>query len=164
MRRKRLKFLPQPALTPEQQSYRDRLMLLRVDLDTAERAVEPAKEKLKRATRNCPHVIYRVGWMPTTKSDPEDSDCDSASCAVCGSDLGWWCPKSPDHTCHYFSIGSMRGSCYGSEHLEDTPFTYGMVYLRSGEGFGRFVRPPEHDMERESRDRCLWCGEPDERK
>ena len=73
-------------------------------------------------------------------------------------------PKSPDHTCHYFSVGSSHGSCYGSEHLEDTPLTYGMVYLRSGEGSGRFVRPPEHDMERETRDRCLWCGEPDERK
>ena len=24
-----------------------------------------------------------------------------AYCAVCGKDFGWWCPKSPDHLCHY---------------------------------------------------------------
>jgi hypothetical protein len=26
---------------------------------------------------------------------------DSAYCANCGEHLGWWCPKSPDHLCHY---------------------------------------------------------------
>ena len=26
---------------------------------------------------------------------------DSAVCAKCGKDFGWWCPKSPDHCCHY---------------------------------------------------------------
>jgi hypothetical protein len=26
---------------------------------------------------------------------------DSAYCSNCGDDLGWWCPKSPDHLCRY---------------------------------------------------------------
>lgn len=25
----------------------------------------------------------------------------SAICAICGERLGWWCPNSPDHVCHY---------------------------------------------------------------
>jgi len=24
-----------------------------------------------------------------------------ALCAICGQHFGWWCPKSPDHLCHY---------------------------------------------------------------
>jgi len=24
-----------------------------------------------------------------------------ANCAVCGKDLGWWCPKSPNNQCEY---------------------------------------------------------------
>jgi len=26
---------------------------------------------------------------------------ESAQCAVCDERLGWWCPDSPDHICHY---------------------------------------------------------------
>ena len=27
-----------------------------------------------------------------------------AICAVCNKSFGWWCPKSPDHLCHYKPI------------------------------------------------------------
>ena len=28
---------------------------------------------------------------------------DSMHCAICRKDMGWWCPKSKDHMCHYNS-------------------------------------------------------------
>jgi hypothetical protein len=28
-------------------------------------------------------------------------DDESATCAICEADGGWWCPDSSDHVCHY---------------------------------------------------------------
>jgi hypothetical protein len=30
---------------------------------------------------------------------------ESAACRICGTDFGWWCPKSPDHSCCYNEDG-----------------------------------------------------------
>lgn len=32
-----------------------------------------------------------------------------ATCVICGKDLGWWCPKSPNHICHYEYDYTKRG-------------------------------------------------------
>lgn len=171
MPHKRPKFLPKPKLTAGQQAYHDQLLLLTVNCDAAAQRLEEERERLAVAKRHCPHLVYRVGWMPTTKSDPEDSECDCVSCAICGSEFGWWCPASPDHICHYFTIGSSRGTPNMSGCFEDdTPGICGKVMLLSRE----FVTPPgymDNDQvplarmqQFETDDRCLFCGSPRERK
>jgi hypothetical protein len=102
-----------------------------------ERAV--VELRLSDARKRCPHVVSRDG---TQDYDPED-DGGVATCAICGREFGWWCPDSPDNVCHYFTVG-----------------TQGKVKLLAGE----FVTSPEHDPEYETDDRCLWCGQPNERK
>ena len=59
---------------------------------------------------------------------------------------GWWCDKSPDNSCYYYS-DEKDGSrivelCNGTE----------------------VALPKELDPEYETDDCCLFCGEPEERK
>ena len=57
------------------------------------------------------HMVYheKIGHVVV----PHDSDImeklktdewasTGAYCVVCKRDMGWWCPKSPDHQCHYY--------------------------------------------------------------
>ena len=39
-------------------------------------------------------------------SDQADVSCGyaGARCIICNNDLGWYCPKSPDHLCNYYGI------------------------------------------------------------
>ena len=71
---------------------------------------------------------------------------DAPICDDCGKVFGgWFCPDSPDHACHYFTEG-------------------GKVELNTGEWA---VPNPEHwedGKEYETDDRCLFCGDPEERK
>jgi len=67
-----------------------------------------------------------------------------ATCDICEKDFGWWCDKSPDHVCHYFT--------------EPYDAKNGKVLLVSG----KKIKPPAHKYE--SLDNCLFCGEPEERK
>lgn len=71
---------------------------------------------------------------------------ESASCADCGLGLGWHCPDSPDHLCHYFSEESSEG-----------PY----VELK---GNKKHYLPKNHDSTFENSDVCLFCHLPDERK
>lgn len=68
---------------------------------------------------------------------------ESAKCDVCDHDFGWYCQLSPDHTCHYFT--------------EDG----GVVRLITGQ---TVTCPDGHDPEFETHDRCMYCGNPQERK
>jgi hypothetical protein len=45
-------------------------------------------KKLWTLERGCPHDVQKTQW-------------DSMVCTICGESLGWWCPDSPDHYCHY---------------------------------------------------------------
>ena len=55
------------------------------------------------------HVIVkgRILFSPAknkivnTMEGRENETCCGASCAICGEDFGWWCPKSPTHYCEY---------------------------------------------------------------
>jgi len=67
-----------------------------------------------------------------------------AVCDVCGKDFGWWCDKSPDHVCHYFT--------------EPHDVKNGKVLLVNG----KKIKPSVHKYE--SLSSCLFCGEPEERK
>lgn len=70
-----------------------------------------------------------------------------AKCIVCGEDFGWRCKESPDGVCHYFTriIHSMRG-----------------VYLIDGTFYTDIPKVPNEEYE--TRDTCLFCGWPEERK
>jgi hypothetical protein len=75
----------------------------------------------------------------------------SARCAHCNA-FGfedWYCPKSPDHVCHYFSEsdGSRR-------YVEDI----------NGEKIYLSKKHTDEDAQYETDDVCLFCGNPLERK
>lgn len=36
---------------------------------------------------------------------------DGARCKICGRDLGWYCPNSEDHVCHYTKIYWICDNC-----------------------------------------------------
>jgi hypothetical protein len=67
---------------------------------------------------------------------------ESAYCECCDRDFGWYCPNSPDKTCHY---STERGK----------------VSLITGDWIDM---PVGHDTMYESEDSCIYCGEPSERK
>ena len=136
-----------PVLTPEQQKYKDGLAMLLKECDDA-------KKTYQEARKLCAHVIYRDGYG---EYDPK-GDGGSAVCAVCGAGFGWWCPDSPDHACHYFTIGSPERTEFDDD--DEVPERLGLVRLLTG----ALVVPPEHDADYETDDGCLWCGQPDERK
>lgn len=85
-----------------------------------------------RIKRSCQHNLV-------------ESSYGSADCNICGEDLGWYCPDSPDHTCYY-----------SSNHAT------GMIELRNGTEVK--VPDPDHDPSYETYDDCLFCHQPDERK
>lgn len=66
-----------------------------------------------------------------------DEDCSSAICSVCGKDLGWWCPDSPNNVCEYY--GNHRG---------------GRLIGRQWEFTGEWT----------DEDDCIYCHQPEERK
>lgn len=89
--------------------------------------IKAHQDELNDLIRECPH---------------EFRDKMSAYCSICKRDFGWYCPKSPDHTCYYYSDN-------------------GFVELRNGE---KVPVPEGHDKRWESYDCCVFCNEPDERK
>ena len=67
------------------------------------------RQELGGNKKGCQHVIIkgRILYSPAqgkvvwTHEGQEDDDCCFCSCAICGEDFGWWCPKSPNHICEY---------------------------------------------------------------
>lgn len=75
---------------------------------------------------------------------------DSQLCVACEEHTGnWWCPKSPDHHCYYYS--------HHATYKEDRR----VVFLQDGREFGL---SKDHNKDNESEDWCIFCGQPDERK
>jgi hypothetical protein len=108
------------ALTPEQEDYK--------------RQLAEAKEKDRDALlRGCRHYVEQA---------PPGVDPGFVSCAICGKGFRWYCPASPDHTCHYWSTDDQIELIDGTT----VPVT------------GR------HDPSNESREWCIFCGDPYERK
>lgn len=73
-----------------------------------------------------------------------ESSYGGADCKVCGEDLGWYCPESPDHTCYYYTN------------------SHGTITLRNGKEVQ--VPDPDHNVKYETYDDCLFCHQPEERK
>jgi hypothetical protein len=90
---------------PQMTEAQHLLYLRRLELERQQ--VELWKQ-MRDAKGGCTHVIIKgqVLYSPAKERivwthEGYDDDCCSASCAICGQDFGWWCPKSPDHYCHY---------------------------------------------------------------
>ena len=94
--------------------------------------------EIYKITSNCKHKIV--------KRD-EKSDCTIAICSECGTTFGWWCPKSPDHACFYF-----------------TEVVQEQLFIKLVDGTLLPYKQDNHDRQYETQDCCLFCGEPNERK
>lgn len=73
----------------------------------------------------------------------------SSAVCECGTNFGWFCPESPDKTCHYNTEKASDG-----------------FYVTLASGF-RHKMPAfytEENHNNENEDECIFCGEPDERK
>jgi hypothetical protein len=109
-------------LTPEEKKMRDVILQAKAAITEANQII-----------RSCTHPKRRKVRY------------ESCACAVCDKKLdGWWCDKSPDNVCHYFTTHD------GKVRLEN----------------GQLVDPPEGytDFDDESYDWCIYCGSPEERK
>ena len=75
----------------------------------------------------------------------------SARCSECGETFGWWCDKSPDKSCHYFTElnGKVPSPNVCVKLINDVLFS---------------MPDPNYDRRFETEDCCLFCGEPQERK
>ena len=98
----------------------------------AEIALQTAKDQLDDVKKECPHDIVETEWG-------------AARCTICDSDsLGWFCPNSQDHVCHYWWEVDMQNNtvelCNGkTAHVGE-------------------IEPDEHG------ENCIFCGQPEERK
>ena len=138
-RKKKIETYGDP-ITPLQTNFINQLALLK-------RKVFEAKKARDAHLEVCPHNIHYSIDLSWGEEWPE-GDC---WCAVCDMHFGHYCPKSPDHACHYFS--------------ED-----GYVKLNTGETVPK-PRDPEDDPKDyalsdsyETDDCCIFCGSPQERK
>lgn len=109
-------------MTPEQQSMQARRLILEETLYSTQR-------ELGSITRACiDHVIHKghTMWSPrhqkvinTMDEMPDDwnDGSYSVSCAVCGKDFGWHCPKNPKGYCEYThpSYGNCKHCCLPEE-------------------------------------------------
>jgi hypothetical protein len=100
------------------------------------RRIVKAREELKDALAAHTHILIKKG----------SEDYAGADCVICEKDFGWWCPESPDHACHYYSITTADG------------FTVTMI---NGE---EYLLPKDHVDTYETEDQCIFCGQPEERK
>ncbi len=79
---------------------------------------------------------------------PIDKSGETAYCRVCGRDFGWWCPESPDNTCHYFS----------------TACTDAGIFVEMFDMQPRVQLASTHIVDHETEDKCIFCGKPEERQ
>jgi hypothetical protein len=139
----------------------------------AQMMMQPLTSRLRNLIETCPHEIVCSECLtndPECKADRVWGH-GGAECSVCeyGSDfcedLGWYCPDSPDHLCHYTSIMNVTGpidkmtpedAAIEAEHRK-----YCFVELINKQ---KHFLPLNHDWRGDSPDWCIFCHQPDERK
>ncbi len=100
----------------------------RMVFKTIEKFKDKVSNEYTNLKKSCKHNVSKIK--------------DSAWCSLCDRNLGWYCSKSKDKCCHYFSDN-------------------GKIKLVTGE----FINiPKNHDKYSESYDWCIFCHEPEERK
>ncbi len=95
-------------LTPEQKLRQTR----RFHLEEMEWTTIRYLSDLKKECQSSEHVVIRgwIRWSPKQNKIVETQG-DSASCCLCGVDLGWWCPKNPKGYCEYEPFPSNHYGC-----------------------------------------------------
>ena len=101
-----------PELTEEQKE-------LKVEIERLEKLKRNIQEKLNRAKYYCSKIGHVVVPRNLNIDEELKTDiwaCTGAYCLVCGNlgGLGvitWWCPKSPDHLCHYTGTNEFCDYC-----------------------------------------------------
>ena len=80
-----------------------------------------------------------------------------ALCEACGKTFGWWCPKSPDHHCHYDGV---RCTTCGHPvvNFKDAMKEHTRMYQHGNMLHATFVNI------KYCADSCIFCGMPEERK
>lgn len=106
--------------------------------------IHTAGALMHRLIETCPHDL----------SDIERPRTGGVYCPICRKEFGWWCPKSPDHVCHYFA----QRETVGEGTAVSVPL---LVELMDG---SKVVAPAGADPGYMTSDCCLYCGEPEERK
>ena len=64
------------------------------------KAVLNKKQKAERTRIMKARAEYEAVIKEHTECVAKKSE-ESAVCAICGADLGWWCPKSKNNLCEY---------------------------------------------------------------
>lgn len=93
------------------------------------------------------------------RDDP--GDCADAVCVTCDENFGWYCPRSPDHVCHYES--------YPVDNPDNDDQRDVDRYVISARQKGvRYYLPWDYTVrecyENETDDHCIYCEQPEERK
>lgn len=102
--------------------------------------------KLNALIKKCHHKIERIKLSALV-----DIETAIAMCSFCDKSFGWYCPESPDHTCHYYTVKNRDGH---------------FVKLITKE----LVKPPDsesgtpYNTENKTDDYCIFCGSPEERE
>lgn len=84
-------------LTPKQVKFK-------IEVERVRKKIHSEQRYLAGLIEHCGKVGHVIvprdsSIMEKLKKDMWAST--GALCAVCGKSFGWWCPKSPDHICHY---------------------------------------------------------------
>ena len=116
-------------------------LAFKATLDDLIKKVKKTKAKRDAHLESCTHALSH-------DSDTLFGD-GRVWCEICDKNFGWYCSKSPDQSCHYFTEDSKILLNDGT--LVDVP--------RDEEDVGE----PYNDKW-ETDDSCLFCGAPDERK
>ena len=103
------------------------------------------QQKIGHIESNCKHKLVQ------THANPKYNDEGSARCEDCDRDFGWWCPKSPDNSCHYQTY-EIEGFLLTGRAVELIDGTEHIIY--------NYDLDPEYEND----DDCLFCHDPDERK
>lgn len=130
----------------KKKEFKEALDAINVKIDKVMIELNPLLEIRDKLKDSCEHVF---GCEDCNDVDCKCGEALSAHCLICGkSSHIWYCPKSPDHVCHYDSRKDEADRLY--------------VELYNGKRF--YKLPEDHDPDNESDDWCIFCGYPDERK
>jgi hypothetical protein len=100
---------------------------------------EFAREMESEIARRCPHIIV---------ADSPGEEHTGAHCKICGRHYGWYCYKSKDHLCHYWTDRDREG----------------YLYVKLADGDTDYDLPKDYDAALHNQEYCIFCGEPEERK
>lgn len=116
---------------------------IRTRLERMQKLNEFVKYQIKEIKKHCPHQLTEFKLT---------NDSSIAKCEQCDSELGWWCPDSPDRICHYYT--EMGKDDFEGRRVVEL---YNKTQVQ-------YAHKPGQSIDSESEDACLYCGKPTKRK